>query len=440
MKRMLSLILLACSLAALANPDKENIPARLDVTVQPSEGAKVFVDGVARGPSPCSVFDLAPGMHLVHVEAPSCVPADAFVKIDNGAFVQKNFELTFEKAIVVLKTDPAGADVKSSGVSLGTTPLLLTTLVAGRAYSLELVKTGYQTKKIDLRTEGRHPLVREERLLLDSGLVECTSEPAGATVVVNGVSRGVTPITIDGIPKGLASFKFQLDGYGEEVRELRLAPGDRQTLAIQLKGRPGRLTVVSTPERATVFVDNDYQGRTPITLGKIAPGTHDIRVELEGHAPLSRTIQIANGAETTEEFALSSVLGRIELVTTPPGCKISVDGRTVGTTVPQGGDKPTSKILTCEKITAGEHAVLVQCNGYADRSYKVMVKPRETFQLSAKLKRVFTPDIEVETSRGIVKGVLMDKDPRGNLTVETTPGVTQFIPAEEIRRMSSIQK
>ena len=61
-------LLAGCGNAFSAKPQ----PVRLDVTGQP-EGAKVFVDGTLRGTAPCSVFDLQPGRHLVHVTAPSCI-------------------------------------------------------------------------------------------------------------------------------------------------------------------------------------------------------------------------------------------------------------------------------------------------------------------------------------------------------------------------------
>ena len=434
------LILLLGLLTAFCVGAVENeTPARLDVTAEP-EGAKVFVDGKLQGPAPCSVYGLAPGRHLLHLEAPSCVPKDAFVEIKQGAFVQKNFQLAEEKGIILVKTTPAGADVKCNGVSLGTTPLLITSLTSGRPYSFELSLNGYQKKKIDIKTEGRRPLVREEALALDSGIVECSSEPAGATVLVNGVEKGTTPVTLSNVPKGLATIVLRLAGYEEETRELRLQPGERQTLALRLKGKSAHLKVVSIPEQARVFIDDDFQGKTPLSLSSVRPGQHTIRVELEGHAPLVRTVQVENAGELTEEFTLESTLGRLEIITTPPGAKITVDGRSVGTTESQGGDAQKSKLLAVEKVSVGAHTVLVHCHGYQDRAFKINVKSRDTTQLYARLTRIFQPDTLVDTTRGIMKGVLVNKDLLGNITLETAPGVQQLIQAGDIRKVAPIEK
>ena len=412
--------------------------ARLDVTVQP-EGAQVIVDGTPRGAAPCQIFDLVPGEHLVHVAAPSYKPCDEFVRLDAGGYVQKSYSLEAEKGLIIVKTTPSGADVKYNGVSLGSTPLLVTTLPSGQTHVLELSLNGYQTRKIDVPLEGRTPVVREETLALDSGTVELTTDPPGATVTVNGVERGVTPATLSHIPKGLASVTVRLAGYREETRELRVTPGDRQTLALTLKAMPARLNVVSSPEQARVFLDNAYQGKTPVTISSVAPGAHELRVELTGHAPVTRTITLANGSEGTEEFKMASVLGRLEVSTRPAGAKILVDGKAVGSTKAQG-DAPRSQILALENIAAGEHSVMAHLDGYQDVARKITIKPNGTGQLYLSLPRIFTPDTEIETIRGIYRGVLVKKDFFGAITIETSPGVEQTFKADDIRKVTPISQ
>jgi len=412
--------------------------ARLDVTVQP-EGAQVIVDGRPRGAAPCQIFDLAPGEHLVHVTAPSCKPIDEFVLVKPGEFMQKSYSLESEKGLVLIKTSPAGADVKYNGVSLGMTPLLVTTLPSGRTHVFELTLNGYQPRKIDVSVDGRTPVVREENLALDSGTVELTTDPPGATITVNGVERGVTPATLPNIPKGLASIAVKLAGYREETRELRVTPGDRQTLALTLKALPARLNVVSSPEQARVFMDNDYQGKTPVTISPIVPGTHELRVELAGHAPVTRSVTLANGSEATEEFRMASVLGRLEVSTKPAGAKILVDGRAVGSTKAQG-DAARSQILALENIAAGEHSVMARLDGYQDVARKITVKANGTGQIFLSLPRVFTPDTEIETIRGIYRGVLVKKDFFGAITIETSPGVEQTFKPEDIRKVTPISR
>ena len=440
--KLLNGALLAVAVAALTGA--KPLPMRLDVTGQP-EGAKVFVDGTLcgtlHGETSCTVTPLEPGRHLLHVEAPFYRPFDEYLRLDESEnFVSKAVDLEPERGLVLVKTKPAGATVTCRGSSLGTTPLLVTTLPCGPTYTLELSLNGYQKKRVEIRTTDRTPLVRDEELVLDSGLVYCTTEPAGATVLMNGIDRGVTPVEVM-VPRGGAVLTFRLDGYQDAERSVGMSAGERQTLAVKMEGRPARLTVVTEPEKAKVFLDENYQGKSPVTISSAAPGAHEIRVELPGHAPLTRTVQLVNGGDATETFKLESVLGRLEVITTPAGAKISVDGKVEGVTRAQG-DSEKSRILMIEKIAAGEHAVFAHLDGYLDVSRKVVVDAKETKQLYISLKRNFTPDTEVETINGApVRGVLVkEKTTEEQLVLELRPGVEQAIRRETIRKITNLKE
>ena len=439
--KMLRFSLLAVAVAALLGA--KPLPLRLDVTGQP-EGAKVFVDGTLRGTlhgeSSCTVTPLEPGRHLLHVEAPFHRPFDEYVRLDESAqLVSKAVDLKPERGLLLVKTKPAGATVTCRGSSLGVTPLLVTTLPCGPAYTLELSLNGYQRKRVDVRMTDRTPRVCEEELTLDSGILYCTTEPAGAHVLVNGIERGVTPVEVM-VPRGGAVLTFRKEGFKDVEQSVGMSAGERRNLALTLDGRPARLTVVTEPDKAKVYVDGKFQGLSPATAESVAAGAHEIRVELSGHAPVTRTVQVANGGDTTETFKLESVLGRIEVVTTPPGAKISVDGKAVGTTRPQG-DSAVSQVLLVENVSAGEHAVLAHLDGYFDQSLKVTVRAKETKQLPFTLRRNFTADTEIETSHGSVRGVLVkEKTNESEIVLEIKPGIEQAIRRETIRKITNLKE
>ena len=340
---------------------------------------------------------------------------------------------------MLVKTKPAGAAVTCRGSSLGTTPLLITTLPCGPVHTLELSLNGYQKKRVEVRMPDRTPLVRDEEMVLDSGVAICTSEPSGATVLMNGIERGVTPLEIM-VPRGGAELTFRLDGYKDVKQAVSMSAGERQAVAVKMTGRPAHLTVVTTPDKAKVFLDGNYQGTSPVSLPSVAPGEHVVSVELSGYAPASRTVLLANGGEATENFELENVLGRIEVVTSPPGAKVSLDGKAVGFTRPQG-DAEISQVLLLENVPAGEHAILVHLDGYFDQSRKVMVVAKETKQFPITLKRNFTADTEVETINGApVRGALVhDKTNAEQIVLEIKPGVERTIRRDTIRKIKNLK-
>src|SRR3712207_8777537 len=49
----------------------------------------------------------------------------------------------------------------------------------------------------------------------------------------------------------------------------------------------GRLVVQSTPSAANVTIDGRWRGRTPLTLGTLPFGTHNVRVVRQGYEVFS---------------------------------------------------------------------------------------------------------------------------------------------------------
>jgi hypothetical protein len=139
------------------------------------------------------------------------------------------------------------------------------------------------------------------------------STPAGARVFVDGREQGRTPLTVDDLARGVHRVRVVREGYATEERRITIT-GARPTQSITVPlARPGaaqapvpsapaadaagsgRVTVVSRPAGARVFVDGKLLGTTPLQVPQVAAGTHTVRLELEGYRPWISTVQVAAG-------------------------------------------------------------------------------------------------------------------------------------------------
>ena len=428
---------LAALLLATALPAVADAPAtRVSITSQPA-GATVIVDGMDRGTTPITLFDLSPGRHHIKYRLAGYVERDRFFRTEEGPFIEKSEVLSEEKGLLLLQSEPSGCNIVVDGVSMGQTPRLLTTLSTKDAHTIRFRKAGYLDQTITVRFDGRKPVVRKETLVMASGTVDVNSDPAGAEVTVNGIVRGKTPVKVSGIPKGRATVKFHLDGFEDEVRELAVNAGDVQTLQIALKGLPGTLHLSSVPEGARFYVNDESHGKGPVTLTKLKPGDYTVRVELEGYGTSSKTITIGNGESVREEFKLSDVMGRLEIRTDPVGAQLTVDGRPVGTTTSSDPNAEVSDVFVVENLLAGEHTLVVRKDGYAESVRHPTVQASKTFQANVRLRRIFIPDTEIVTARGSYRGVLVSVTP-DSVILEVSMGITRSFSKDEIRRMESI--
>ena len=74
--------------------------------------------------------------------------------------------------------------------------------------------------------------------------------------------------------------------------------------AFEREPETGSLAVASSPSGASVFVDGEAAGPTPLEL-TLPPGTHEIRVHADGYRDQIETVEVSPGAVSREAFELS---------------------------------------------------------------------------------------------------------------------------------------
>src|SRR5580704_7422494 len=94
--------------------------------------------------------------------------------------------------------------------------------------------------------------------------------------------------------KFLAHVPEKLADQGEEIKK-------RET---ELKATPGKVHIDSTPPGASLTVDDKPQsGITPLDV-ELAAGTHTLKLTAAGHAPMSKSIDVAFASTSTVAMTL----------------------------------------------------------------------------------------------------------------------------------------
>jgi hypothetical protein len=125
--------------------------------------------------------------------------------------------------------------------------------------------------------------------------------------------------------------------------------------------RPAQLTINTRPSGAEVIIDGERLGVTPFAQ-PVKPGAHSVTVRIDGRErvlplELSAGAQVSQYLEMPVPQAPASAVGRISVVTDPPGARVSIDGQALGVSP-----------LTVSVLTADEHRVSVRSDaGSAER-------------------------------------------------------------------------
>jgi len=193
-----------------------------------------------------------------------------------------------------------------------------------------------------------------------TGVLIAKSEPAGATVLVDGKERGVTPLTIDDVPFGSHTVVLQSD-KGSVRRTVKIgADGDT---VVSESIFAGWLAVFAAFDlqitEGTIAVRLDESGKVLLSAGP-----HDLRFENRDLAYReTRRVEILPGVTTS----LSLVAAPSTLTVTASGpAVVLIDGQQVGETP-----------LTNFPISLGTRDIVVKGGDGTERRFtrKVTVAP-----------------------------------------------------------------
>ncbi len=168
------------------------------------------------------------------------------------------------------------------------------------------------------------------------GELRVTSTPAGATVLVDDAATGET--TPASLLLGVGPHRVAVGLAGHLVtpatRDVAVTAGVLTNADFALAAL-GTLTVTSDPVGAAILVDGIDTGFTTPHDFEIVAGDHTLELRLAGYAdPLeTRLVAVPVGAVATLEVTLLPA-GGLEVVSTPAGAAILLDGAPTGRITP----------------------------------------------------------------------------------------------------------
>ncbi len=135
------------------------------------------------------------------------------------------------------------------------------------------------------------------------------SMPSGASVHLDGVARGVTPLALRDLALGSRTIAVARSGYITDERRLVLTRArPSRSLEVRLSAAAsstGSLIVESRPAGAAVTIDGRARGLTPVTIEALAPGDYRVSLSLAGYQSFATTVRVVAGERTRAAASLS---------------------------------------------------------------------------------------------------------------------------------------
>lgn len=212
-----------------------------------AQGARAFIDGTDMGPVPVDIKDVKAGDHIVQVKAPGFQPSERHVTVTAGGSQIVKFDLNTEISgdqglLKVVSTVPE-AIVFIDGAAAGKVPQ--ERRIAAGEHPVVVRLDGYKQFEQKVRVEaGKSVTVQAE--LKAVGRLRILSTPAQATVMINGLPAGRTPLDTE-VEVGETVVRIEQAGFVPFEQTLTIHGGKTETLSREL--------AVAGPSDAELFAE-----------------------------------------------------------------------------------------------------------------------------------------------------------------------------------------
>ena len=217
---------------------------------------------------------------------------------------------------VAIASNPAGAKVQIDGKGDPNWTTPFNTKVAPGQHTVTFTKSGYvgDTRTV---TVAAGKAARVDGKLAEASLsAAVNTDPAGASIEVDGKAIGkVTPAVLT-LDKGDHTLIFRKEGFQDFTKKVTAKEGEALAVNATLKavqkdsggsifkkifggGDKVQLQVSTDPKGAEIYVDGNYLNKKTPSKISLAPGDYEMQLKLDGYTTVTRKITVQKDTPLT---------------------------------------------------------------------------------------------------------------------------------------------
>jgi formylglycine-generating enzyme required for sulfatase activity len=304
-----------------------------------------------------------PGRYTVQATREGYEPLSQEVDIGRGNFQELDFKLRELPGRIGIKVEPqVPFNLFVNDVAVKTDNKGIAKIDRGK-HKLRVESDRYLPKTRPLSVAGLGKTQTVSFTLQPAWAeVSINSQPDGAEVKVDDIVVGVTPLTTE-IVQGQRNITVSLAKHKTVNLLQRVEAGKALQLdTINLPPADGQLVLQTEPTGATVSVDKQFHGTTPLTLSLSSNTEHIVRVSKPGYQRSNKPVTLAAEESRKLTLKLAPQYGVVFVTSRPADASLFVDG------------KPAGKATQRLRLTTRPHKLEARKTGYA--SQQATVTPR----------------------------------------------------------------
>jgi len=206
--------------------------------------------------------------------------------------------------------------------------------------------------------------------------VHISSQPPGALARVDDEPVGSTPLDVE-ILQGSHTITLSMAAHKPVTLQQQITAGSALLLEdVRLPPADGQLVLQSAPPGASISVDGDFQGTTPMTLTLSSAQQHDVQLSKPGYRITAQSVKLMPDEARELTVALPPQYATLFISAQPADASLSVDG------------KPAGEATRRLRLTTRPHTLEFRKPGYVTQRVKVNPRAGVSQNLDVSLKTV----------------------------------------------------
>lgn len=305
-------------------------------------------------------FLLLKGNYEVGIIAQGYYPFASNIEITEATAPQMHFNLDplpGDLHVTFAMDEEVEGTVQLDGASKGPARKFLFEDLQPGSYELTADAYLYASRTLTVNIRGRE-LTEEVQIELEPnwGYLELEIRPGGAEIYVDD-----NPVALDDgeirLEAGQTELRVAAEGFKDWGQRIRIVKGQRLKLElIELEPADSQVEIVTNPAEASVTVNGDYRGVTPLVLDLLPEQQHEVQIFKAGYQPQKHVLTVEKDAQEAYQYQLQPDLVPVNISISPSHAQLYIDGQLIGTGT-QNVD-----------LTAVRHTISVEAPGYAIKS------------------------------------------------------------------------
>ena len=295
------------------------------------EDCDIYLNGVKQNRlTPAVLRNIQVGSYQLELKKEGFTSIKKQIEIKEGE-TTKIFEKLIAGITIPIITEPSNATIEIDGIYLGISPISYKFTI-GKNYNIKITKENYKPiNETIFITENvnKLPIYNLEKL---EKILPIITEPSNTRIYIDDNYIGISPISYKFTIGKNYNIKITKENYKPINETIFITENVNKLPVYNLEKLEKILPIITEPTNATITIDGNYIGISPISYKFTIGKNYNIKITKENYKPINESVYISENIDKLPIYNLEKLITEktLPIITEPNNARIEIDDNYIG--------------------------------------------------------------------------------------------------------------